>query len=347
MKKTSILFAFLCLVAVSVSAKTKTDYRNALILAYSQANSVYEDDNIKLEIYNEQLWATNKTKKTIFIDLAQCFAFHNGQAKPLLEANNNKKDDDKKASKKGVSTKDDEYLTIAPTLGVKQNETFICRMSTGLFHKYSTSETTNSDFTEYDKRLLSIVEELVSESQQADPKGKEYKGTSVRHLMEDESINNIGASIAYAFNKKAEEWTNISLSTWVSDVIFAPFYVEMPQDLKKKEKKGFGIKETAPAIIHVRANSPFEFDEDKSPIIVCDWEGNYKKGTFTLSPTWIAKKNGNWLWKIIGGIFTFGATLYTPLSETAYKNIIHFDGADADWGKLNYASDIMKTEQED
>ena len=273
MKKTSIFFALLCLVAVSVSAKTKTDYRNALILAYSQANSVYEDDNIKLEIYNEQLWATNKTKKTIFIDLAQCFAFHNGQAKPLLEANNNKKDDDKKASKKGFSTKDDEYLTIAPTLGVKQNETFICRMSTGLFHKYSTSETTNSDFTEYDKRLLSIVEELVSESQQADSKGKDYKGTSVRHLMEDESINNIGASIAYAFNKKAEEWINISLSTWVSDVIFAPFYVEMPQDLKKKEKKGFGIKETAPAIIHVRANSPFEFDEDKSPIIVCDWEG--------------------------------------------------------------------------
>ena len=47
----------------------KTSYRNALILAYSQANSVYEDDNIKLEIYDEQLWAINKTSKTIFIDL--------------------------------------------------------------------------------------------------------------------------------------------------------------------------------------------------------------------------------------------------------------------------------------
>jgi len=164
MKKTSILFALLCLVAVSVSAGgTKTDYRNALVLAYSQANSVYEDDNIKLEIYNEQLWATNKTKKTIFIDKAQCFVFHNGQAKPMFDSEQNKQGDDKKASKKGKSTKEDEYITIAPNIGAKQNETYIFNMSTSLYRKYTTTETTDDDFTEYDKRLLSIVEELVTE----------------------------------------------------------------------------------------------------------------------------------------------------------------------------------------
>lgn len=348
MKKTSILFALLCLVAVSVSAGgTKTDYRNALVLAYSQANSVYEDDNIKLEIYNEQLWATNKTKKTIFIDKAQCFVFHNGQAKPMFDSEQNKQGDDKKASKKGKSTKEDEYITIAPNIGAKQNETYIFNMSTSLYRKYTTTETTDDDFTEYDKRLLSIVEELVTESLEGDPKGKEYKGTVVRHLTEDESINNIGASVAYAFNKKSEDWTNVSMSTWVSDVIFAPFYVEMPTDLKKKDKKGFGINETTPAIIHLRANSPFEFDEDKSPIIVCDWEGKYKKGTFTLNHTWISKKKGNFLGKFVGGLFTFGALWYTPFSENAYKKIIHFDGANADWGKLSYASDIMKTGQDD
>lgn len=205
-------------------------------------------------------------------------------------------------------------------------------MSTSIYKKYSTTETTDDDFTEYDKRMLSIVEELVTESLEGDTKGKAYKGTAVRHLTEDESINNIGASIAYAFNKKTEEWTNISLSTWVSDVIFAPYYVEMPSDLKKKDKKGFGVKETSPAVLHIRANSPFEFDEDKSPMIVCDWEGNFKKGTFTMSHTWILKKKGNFLGRFIGGLFTFGAMWYVPLSETAYKKIIHFDGATSDWG---------------
>ena len=348
MKKVSFLIAALCLMTLSASAGgIKTDYRNALIFAYSQANSVYEDENIKLEIYDEQLWATNKTKKTIFIDLAQCFSFHNGKAKPLFDPEKNKQGDDKKASKKGVSSQEDEYITIAPNIGTKQNETFIIQMSTRIYGPYTTTESPSNDFTDYDKRLLTIVEELVAESLEGDPKGKEYKGTAFRHLTEDESINNIGASIAYSFNKKSEEWINISLSTWVSDVIFAPFYVEMPTDLKKKDKRGFGVKETSPAVIHIRANSPFEFDEDKSPIIVCDWEGNYKKGTFELKTTRIAKKKGNFLGRFIGGFFTFGATWFVPISETAYKQIIHFDGATADWGKLNYASDIMKTDQDE
>ena len=348
MKKVFFLVVmFSMMTSTMFAGGIKTDYRNAIILAYSQANSIYEDDNIKLEIYNEQLWATNKTKKTIFIDLAQCFTFHNGAAKPMFDPSKNKQDDDKKASKKGKSTKEDEYITIAPSIGAKQIETFVCNMSTFIYGNYTTSETPSNDFTEYDKRLLSIVEELVSESKEANPKGKDYKGTAVRHLTEDESINNIGASVAYAFNKNTENWTNISLSTWVSDVIFAPYYVEMPQDLKKKDKKGFGIKETAPAVVHVRANSPFEFDEDRSPIIVCDWEGNYKKGTFTLAPTWIMKKQGTSFWRVLGAVFTYGATLLKPLSETAYKKNIHFDGANSDWGKLSYASEVMKTGQGD
>ena len=299
-----------------------------------------------MEIYNEQLWATNKTKKTIFIDLSQCFAFHNGASAPLFDASD-KKQGDKKASKKGVSSKDSGFISIAPSIGTSQNETFIVQMSTRIYGKYTTSETPSSDFTDYDKRLLSIVEELISESLEGDPKGKEYKGTAIRHLTEDESINNIGASIAYSFNKNAEEWNNISLSTWVCDVIFAPFYIELPQELKKKDKRGFGIKETSPAVVHVRADSPFEFDADRSPIIVCDWEGNYKKGTFKLEPTRISKKKGNFLGRFLGGFFTFGTTWLMPLSETTYKQVINFDGASSDWGKLNYASDIMKTEQDD
>ena len=163
-------------------------------------------------------------------------------------------------------------------------------------------------------------------------------------MTEDESINNIGASIAYAFNKRAEDWTNVTISTWVSDVIFAPFYVEMPKELTKKEKKGFGVKETSPAILHVKADSPFEFDVDKSPIVVADWEGNYKKGTFSLGLTLVSKtkKPG-----FLATVLTLGyANLLAPLTATYYKQQILFDGADADWGKMTYAPNMEKTGQD-
>lgn len=68
-----------------------TDYRNCLILAYSPVNNIYEDDNIKLEIYDEQLWASNKTNETIFIDLSRCFLINNGSAYPILGQQNSKK----------------------------------------------------------------------------------------------------------------------------------------------------------------------------------------------------------------------------------------------------------------
>ena len=346
MKKVIFLFAVLCMGILHATAgDIKTDYRNALILAYSQANSVYEDDNIKLEIYDETLWAINKTPKTIFIDLAQCFAFHNGASMPLFDPNA-KKQGDEKASKKGISSKDDTYITIAPTMGTKQKDTYICDLSTRIYRKYDTTEPVDDDFTDYTKRLYVLIEELLNDAK-GDAKGNEYKGTAVRHLTEDESINNIGASIAYAFNKNTEDWTNVSLSTWVSDVIFAPYYIKTPKELTKKDKRGFGVKETDYAYIHVKADSPFEFDQDKSPIIICDWEGNYKKGTFFLERTWISKKKGVSFWKVFGAVFTYGATLlYGSHDSTLYKRKIEFDGTYANWGKMSYVSDIMKTEQE-
>ena len=109
--------------------------------------------------------------------------------------------------------------------------------------------------------------------------------------------------------------------------------------------RGFGVKETDPAITHIRANSPFEFDEDKSPIIVCDWTGNFKKGKFTLDPTWIGKTKKLNALHIIGAFFTAGATLLSPLRQETYKSILKFDGADDDWGKLSYANRLQDTEQ--
>ena len=101
MKKLLLIIALLGFMAgTAVARDVKTNYRTALVMAYSPANSVYEDENIKLEIYGERLWATNKTNKTIFIDLSQCFLVHNGSSYPMFEEST----DEKKASKKKKST---------------------------------------------------------------------------------------------------------------------------------------------------------------------------------------------------------------------------------------------------
>lgn len=340
MKKVFLFFTVLLWIfSTAYAGGISTNYRSALIFAYSQANSVFEDDNIKLEIYNESLWATNKTQKTLFIDLSQCFQVYNGSSFPMFE----EKQDEKKASKKGVSTSIDEFISIAPATGSKQNATWICDLSFRVFREYGTTEGANQDFSDYEKRLLGVINDLLSESKNADSKKKKYVGAASRHLTEDESVANIGASIAYAFNKRSENWNSVSISTWVSDIIFAPYYVEMPTDLTKKEKRGFGVKETKPAEIRIKANSPFEFDMDKSPITVCDWEGDYKKGTFVLSNPLVEKKKVN-----------VGKLLFNPLldvlaggaiDKTTYKRIICFEGANADWGKMSYVDEIKDTKQ--
>lgn len=275
MKKLALLFfAFIfCGITSYAGDNFETKYRTALVMAYSPANNVFEDDNIKLEIYGERLWATNKTDKTIFIDLSQCFLIHNGSSYPMFD----KQQDEKHASKKKISTSIDEFISIAPSVGSKQNETFICNLAGNLYGKYSTTESPSGDFSEYQERFLSLINELVNESLAEDPKGKNCLGTASRHLTEDESVNNVGASLAYAFNKRSEEWTSVAISTWVSDVCFAPYYIDMPVELSKKEKQGFGIKKTEAAKIYIKADSPFEFEKDKSPVVVCDWVGDFKR----------------------------------------------------------------------
>lgn len=343
MKRKLFLSVLLMLFALGASAKkstkkTKTMYRNALIFAYSAANSVYEDDNIKLSIYNEALWITNKTQKTIFIDPARCFVYHNGVSRPIYTREGKKGNSGKKASESNISTADI-FITVAPNTGTETNETCICLLTSDSFYgKYSTIESPNQDFTDFEKRLLNVVNDLVNESLIEDPKGKNYLGSATRHFTEDESVNNLGASIAYAYNKDAKEWTNAAISTWVSDVTFAPYYIKMPDKISGKEKRGFGIKETSPLQIHIKANSPFEFDKDKSPIIVSDWQGNFTRGEFKLTPIKVSKTTGKTA--AIFGSLLLGPAAAAFIQEKYYKDIILFEGAKADWGEMKYSINI-------
>lgn len=322
-----------------VNAKLTTDYRNALIFAYSPVNSVFEDDNIKLQIYDGFLWATNKTTKTIFIDLSQCFLINNGSSYPMYT----EPTDEKKASRASLNTDIGEFISIAPAAGSKQNETFICNLQQRIAGDYTSTESPSEDFSEYDTRLLNLLAELIGESRLADPKGKNYTGAAARHLTEDESISNIGASIAYAFNKRAEDWTSITISTWVSDLIFAPYYVHIPPEPTKKQKTGFSVKKTVPAEIHVKADSPFEFEDDKSPILVLDWEGDFKKGTFTLKPTFVLKKTDKKEAERLKN--AVNTSILANPDKTYHKSVIRFDGNDGLWGKMSYVSDMLQTGQ--
>ena len=92
----------------------------------------------------------------------------------------------------------------------------------------------------------------------------------------------------------------------------------------------------------VRNERRFEFEQEKSPVIVCDWTGDFKKGEFTLDPTWVSKKKGMNLGKLLlasiatiatGGV---GAVLFANYDETHYKKEIVFNGANDNWGKMSY-----------
>lgn len=334
------LFVGIGLAQADDKNKTVTNNRNALIFAYSPVNSVFEDDNIRLEIYDEQLYAFNKTKKTIFFDLSQCFLVHNGTSYPMYDAQRNEKN-----SNRANATILDEYLSIPPMSGDTPKETFIASFSGYLIGNYSTSETPSGKFSDYEKRLLETVGELLDATMVTDEKGRQQNITTSasKHFLEDESVSTFGASIAYAFNKRAEDWSQVAISTWVSDIIFAPLYAEIPAELKKEDKKGFGIKETKPVVLHIKADTPFEFDHDKSPLVVRDFQSDINSGKFSLLTTRIAKtKRVN---PFVAGLLTIatgglGAVAFAPYEEYAYKSIINFDGVDADWGEMKYAKNL-------
>lgn len=315
MKRILNLLLLVFFSAAVLKSENVTNFRSAVVLAYSPVNSVVEDENIKVQIYDGRVWVVNKSNKTMYIDYSQCFLNNNGVAYPIT----GKYLGEDQASQKSYTTSIDEFMSIAPSMGMEQKPTFICRIENDITAGvYNSSEKESSDFSERSIRFIEMLNEMVNESLMKDPKGKQYLGSSHRHLTEDESVSNIGVNIAYSFNKRAEEWTNIAISTWVCDVYFAPYYVEMPVSLNEEKRRGFGVKKTDSAIVYIKADSPYEYDEEKNPIMIYDWSGDFKTGKFSFRNVNIRleKKVGNQI-------------RFTPL-----KNKLYFSGKDDNWGKM-------------
>ena len=77
-------------------------------------------------------------------------------------------------------------------------------------------------------------------------------------------------------------------------------------------------------------------------MVVYDWEGNFKKGTFKLNSTWVPKKKKMSFGKaLLAGFATVatggvGALLFVDLDNTIYKRSVTFDGQNDNWGKMTY-----------
>lgn len=337
MKKLLLLFAFICTIFFAGEAKSpERQYGLAFVMAYSPTASVYEDDNIRCEIYGGNVWASNKTEQPIFLDVDRIFLIHNGATYPVTSSSTD-------GNSKAKVTSTDRFIVLAPQIGSEHKPNRLFQVDTKIYGKYTSTESPSKNFTVEEERLVNLVGEIIDESLAADPKGKQPLATVHRHLTEDESINKVGVSLSYAFSKETDSWTPIQINSWVSDVILCPYYVEMPEKLGDDEKRGFGAKKSDYATKVLKADSPFEFAMDNSPVIVCRWTGNYKKGEFTLNGTYVYRKgsfgdNYKLMQAILGGDYMTARELSSKLE---IKSNVKFDGADTDWGTIKYSKGLF------
>jgi hypothetical protein len=104
------------------------------------------------------------------------------------------------------------------------------------------------------------------------------------HLTGDESFMKVKVYIIYTTQKysgdeKEREEHSFTISTWVSDMILTKYYIQ-EQDKIKQNTNAVNVQGRLTAIMHVLADSPFEYDEDKSPIDI--YETTFDKGTFVI-----------------------------------------------------------------
>ena len=104
------------------------------------------------------------------------------------------------------------------------------------------------------------------------------------HLTGDESFMKVKVYIKYDLKRyfpdddKEREDHSFTISTWVSDMILCKYYIQDQDNVKRTN--AVNIQGRMTDIMHVFANTPFEYDEDKSPIDIYVTE--FDKGKFNI-----------------------------------------------------------------
>lgn len=233
-----------------------------LFMAFSGVDNKHEDDNVIAEIYNGHLWLTNKTNRTIYLDLAQCFTYFNERPNCLYVP-------EKKRGKDVIT--ETQLFTIAPNTTEP-----IAYLGAQLMGTYSAYEGEHvKDITDEVEKFMGIVDELRNEFE------KKQCNSVSRHLTEDESFMKLKAAISYSFNREVEESTPIVVTTWLSDITLSKYYNLLPPPLQRK--RNLAAKKARPILVCIAAHSPFEYENEKSPMFAFEININLTKGQFELT----------------------------------------------------------------
>lgn len=260
MKKTKIIIALVAMMfAINVQAQTQ-----ALLVAYSQTDNVYEDENIKAELVRLSLRITNKTNKPIFVDRSSSFYYVNDDAVCL---------DEKQDNTSHV------FQPLAP-----KSSTWVSTLINPIRSKYDAGggKGRRGGGANYQTGLKLQVMDYM-ETMRYELANNEKQSCTNIHLTGDESFMKVKVYIKYDFkgktdDKKTEEDHTFTISTWVSDMILSKYYIQ-GQDMVKRTN-AVNIQGRMSEIMHVFADPPFEYDEDQSPIDI--YLTQFDKGQFII-----------------------------------------------------------------
>ncbi len=261
MKRIKIMFA---LVAVMFAMGAQAQ-RQALLVGYSQTDNVYEDENIKAELVRLSLKITNKTNKPLFVDRSSSFYYVNDDAVCLDE----KRDGTSKS-----------YQPLAP-----KSDTWVSTLINPIRGKYDAGGGSgrHGGKAKYQTDLQLQVMNYM-ETMRYELANNQKKSCTNIHLTGDESFMKVKVYIKYDLEKysvdseKKREEHSFTISTWVSDMILSKYYIQ-DQD-KVKRTNAVNIQGRMTDIMHVFADTPFEYDEDNSPIDI--YLAQFEKGKFNI-----------------------------------------------------------------
>lgn len=300
-----------------------------LFLAFSGVDSKYEDDNVVVEIYNQLLWVTNKTDRTIYLDLAQCFVYYNDTSFCLYESD----------EKKEGHITDTQLINIAPN-----DNKPIASLGGYIAGLYSSN---NKELKKKEQKKYAVhflTEDKINFMNIIDEMRMDLENTitnsTTRHLTENESFIRLKAAISYSFNKESKDGVNdvipVVISSWVSDITLSKYYTLLPPPQEKV--KSLAAKKINPALVCVPAVSPFEYDEEKSPIIGLDITIDLNKGQFVLDDLVVYSELDHYAGeKVVGRSYgkNGGNSNVYKIGKTVYNNLsIKWLGTDVDFSKI-------------